>query len=98
MIAPGKTKFQMLLFHHARLGQDAQVARHQERARIACAERFEDAQLFTERERDRFGWQFGINIDCGHEVFVRSEEHTSELSHVEISYAVFCLKKKKKKI
>ena len=28
----------------------------------------------------------------------RSEEHTSELqSHVRISYAVFCLKKKKKK-
>src|SRR5690349_22335097 len=27
---------------------------------------------------------------------LRSEEHTSELSHVEISYAVFCLKKKKK--
>src|SRR5207253_9411200 len=26
----------------------------------------------------------------------RSEEHTSELSHVAISYAVFCLKKKKK--
>src|SRR5690349_1899194 len=25
----------------------------------------------------------------------RSEEHTSELSHVERSYAVFCLKKKK---
>src|SRR5207249_8890544 len=25
----------------------------------------------------------------------RSEEHTSELSHVSISYAVFCLKKKK---
>src|SRR5215208_7242496 len=25
----------------------------------------------------------------------RSEEHTSELSHVAISYAVFCLKKKK---
>src|SRR5690349_24932298 len=24
----------------------------------------------------------------------RSEEHTSELRHVEISYAVFCLKKK----
>ena len=29
---------------------------------------------------------------------LRSEEHTSELqSHVRISYAVFCLKKKKKK-
>ena len=28
---------------------------------------------------------------------IRSEEHTSELqSHVRISYAVFCLKKKKK--
>src|SRR3712207_7555704 len=26
----------------------------------------------------------------------RSEEHTSELSHANISYAVFCLKKKKK--
>src|SRR5688572_32063831 len=25
----------------------------------------------------------------------RSEEHTSELSHSQISYAVFCLKKKK---
>src|SRR5438874_6514062 len=30
-------------------------------------------------------------------VAVRSEEHTSEPSHVEISYAVFCLKKKKNK-
>src|SRR5204862_5390991 len=28
----------------------------------------------------------------------RSEEHTSDSSHVEISYAVFCLKKKKKLI
>src|SRR3712207_6875075 len=26
----------------------------------------------------------------------RSEEHTSELQHANISYAVFCLKKKKK--
>src|SRR3712207_7270085 len=26
--------------------------------------------------------------------FLRSEEHTSELSHANISYAVFCLKKK----
>src|SRR3712207_8808925 len=26
---------------------------------------------------------------------LRSEEHTSELSHANISYAVFCLKKKK---
>src|SRR5690242_21179258 len=27
---------------------------------------------------------------------IRSEEHTSELRHMSISYAVFCLKKKKK--
>src|SRR2546422_2267972 len=30
--------------------------------------------------------------------WVRSEEHTSELSHGYISYAVFCLKKKKDNI
>src|SRR3989440_1294747 len=30
------------------------------------------------------------------ESFARSEEHTSELHHDQISYAVFCLKKKKK--
>src|SRR2546427_1833295 len=28
--------------------------------------------------------------------YVRSEEHTSNSSHSQISYAVFCLKKKKK--
>src|SRR5690606_42064813 len=28
-------------------------------------------------------------------ILLRSEEHTSESSHVKISYAVFCLKKKK---
>src|SRR5256885_2822798 len=31
-----------------------------------------------------------------HQRETRSEEHTSELSHLVISYAVFCLKKKKK--
>src|SRR5256885_1927818 len=31
------------------------------------------------------------------EAIARSEEHTSELSHLVISYAVFCLKKKKNK-
>src|SRR5258707_5985986 len=28
-------------------------------------------------------------------IYARSEEHTSESSHANISYAVFCLKKKK---
>src|SRR5690606_24961330 len=30
--------------------------------------------------------------------FQRSEEHTSDSSHVKISYAVFCLKKKKNNV
>src|SRR2546430_12263451 len=33
---------------------------------------------------------------CGRRSLLRSEEHTSELSHSQNSYAVFCLKKKKK--
>src|SRR5437773_10434478 len=35
--------------------------------------------------------------DPPREAPVRSEEHTSELQHITISYAVFCLKKKKNK-
>src|SRR2546430_1430401 len=37
---------------------------------------------------------FEIALRLG--LFGRSEEHTSESSHSQISYAVFCLKKKKK--
>src|SRR5690348_17480571 len=37
------------------------------------------------------------NIACGILTPRRSEEHTSNSSHPSISYAVFCLKKKKKK-
>src|SRR5690606_42118656 len=36
-------------------------------------------------------------LDLPDERLPRSEEHTSESSHVKISYAVFCLKKKKTK-
>ena len=40
---------------------------------------------------------FSTTFLCNFRVAFRSEEHTSELqSHVRISYAVFCLKKKKK--
>src|SRR3546814_7707697 len=43
------------------------------------------------------GTLFGRNSTGGAILFVRSEEHTSELqSLMRISYAVFCLKKKKK--
>src|SRR3546814_6112940 len=40
---------------------------------------------------------FGLAVVCG--VFYKSEEHTSELqSLMRISYAVFCLKKKKRNV
>src|SRR5437773_8721220 len=35
-----------------------------------------------------------INLETINGNDLRSEEHTSELSHITISYAVFCLKKK----
>src|SRR6266511_5255472 len=37
-----------------------------------------------------------VNAERFNVVLLRSEEHTSELQSVKISYAVFCLKKKKK--
>src|SRR5699024_12513261 len=39
----------------------------------------------------RAGWSTACGVGRP-----RSEEHTSELRHVSISYAVFCLKKKKR--
>src|SRR5690554_7497118 len=36
-----------------------------------------------------------VRILNWHNLKIRSEEHTSNSSHVRISYAVFCLKKKK---
>src|SRR3546814_17755424 len=42
-------------------------------------------------------FQLGSSVTCGGHSPTRSEEHTSELqSLMRISYAVFCLKKKKK--
>src|SRR5690348_3044323 len=41
--------------------------------------------------------QSGSTLLVAAERLKRSEEHTSELRHPSISYAVFCLKKKKKK-
>ena len=49
-------------------------------------------------ERDNVGLQVGTDERQLKNIMVRSEEHTSELqSHSFISYAVFCLKKKKNK-
>src|SRR5258705_3194309 len=46
--------------------------------------------------RDSFG--VALLAVGGFLTLLRSEEHTSELSHLGISYAVFCLKKKKKSV
>src|SRR3712207_8902172 len=45
---------------------------------------FDDDQPLRVRERER------LQEDSAHDT-ERSEEHTSELSHANISYAVFCL-------
>ena len=63
--------------------------------------------IFTERDNGKMTLKRGLQIPEGCKVLVvedivtnggsvRAEEHTSELeSHSEISYAVYCLKKKK---
>src|SRR3989454_4801513 len=59
-----------------------------------------DALLVPDLETFRvFPWDSGTaeGGDGEADGAVRSEEHTSELHHLVISYAVFCLKKKKKK-
>src|SRR3546814_5017306 len=70
------------------------------------ARRLELAGVVDERAVGIEGLPFGNQVaavlalaaDAGHHLF-RSEEHTSELqSLMRISYAVFCLKQKKKKI
>src|SRR5438874_6498659 len=67
--------------------------------------RIEDARggVRAGHEDPPVGEQVKPRVELGRErgvVFLapRSEEHTSELRHVEISYAVFCLKKKNKNI
>src|SRR3546814_10096448 len=79
-------------------GQSDEVV---ENARALRRIRLEGADLFV-----RLGRQLGVVVDHAHQrvtlkarhilSFLRSEEHTSELqSLMRISYAVFCLKKKK---
>src|SRR3546814_7116850 len=62
-------------------------------ARTIPLTRYEEAGNF-----DRFGYIKDLAENHGADLPARSEEHTSELqSLMRISYAVFCLKKKKKK-
>src|SRR5207249_7479455 len=51
-------------------------------------------EFYTVEARREAGYDVGVQ---GSAVVIRSEEHTSNSSHVSISYAVFCLKKKTKK-
>src|SRR3546814_9523518 len=61
--------------------------------RLIC-EREAEIEAFRAREY----WSIDVNLE-NVEGAPRSEEHTSELqSLMRISYAVFCLKKKKKRI
>src|SRR3712207_7499607 len=50
-----------------------------------------DLQLVVLCHRAPYGHNHLAHV---HVSYVRSEEHTSELRHANISYAVFCLKKK----
>src|SRR5690349_23096886 len=67
--------------------------RHSERRRAVVVRQRIVVVGVDSRRRDR---QADGRVGADRPVDGRSEEHTSELHHVEISYAVFCLKKKKK--
>src|SRR2546427_10043755 len=61
------------------------------------------APYFVEWLRQQLDARFGRDLyEGGLRVYttldLRSEEHTSDSSHSQISYAVFCLKKKKNRI
>src|SRR3546814_2895306 len=86
-----------------RLEQRTQVERHRDQPRqqppaeprvgLPVRRVEDDGQMRDDRKADR-----GVEEPRAIAQAVRSEEHTSELqSLMRISYAVFCLKKKKKK-
>src|SRR5437899_8654858 len=64
---------------------------------------YEHVTAFIARHLDRVPFvtpierRVALHYHTGHPQQDRSEEHTSELRHLGISYAVFCLKKKTKK-
>src|SRR5206468_9230270 len=78
----------------------AQQRHHLQRlTQIEPVERLVEQQQRLRREqskRKQRALEFSLRQRSQGSVTERSEEHTSELSHDQISYAVFCLKKKKK--
>src|SRR2546427_8963270 len=78
---PRSTLFPYTTLFRSLRGHHAQLRCDAERCRVLLGKQ----RLRPARERD------------ADEHHGRSEEHTSELHHSQISYAVFCLKKKKNK-
>src|SRR5690606_41554375 len=86
------------LFRSAEPGEERELLRlglgPGRQPRLAPLQRLELAtQSGTDPRVRRLALQGPIQLAAGHRA-VRSEEHTSELQSREISYAVFCLKKK----
>ena len=52
----------MTLFHDARSGSDADIAGHEDRLRIAVAERLQLAQPSGENRSDLLEWQHGVDV------------------------------------
>src|ERR1043165_5172155 len=66
-----QTQLQMLLFHHARLSRETQVARHKERARVASSKRLKSEQLSRQRKRESFRRQLRINVENRNQIITR---------------------------
>src|SRR2546430_15268583 len=77
---PYTTLFRSLVMMHHPVGVQRPAPRH-------------DPRHPAEREPHVFAQDAAMDRDVVHPL--RSEEHTSELQSQSISYAVFCLKKKK---
>src|SRR3546814_9570178 len=77
--------------------RDQEIAAKGQRARLRIGNEAELFDRLFDRRARLVGQEFGPVDHPAHGLF-RSEEHTSELqSLMRISYAVFCLKKKRKK-
>src|SRR5690242_20938767 len=99
---PATTEIYTLSLHDALPISSASPSSRTTRRTTACAP--SDAYAVRSRSRREVSCRArrrARSVRCAGEstrAEHRSEEHTSELHHMSISYAVFCLKKKKKKI